>query len=183
MLWLSVPKQDKCSKRCSEPPELTEGEQQMKTANLLATVGILLLLAVPAATALRPEDYALKYGGWDSRYASATTTFQVVKNIRIQDGFSHMLNRFNQFSRVLGTTHRTHNLLTGNAILDNDGKMKVYTVTDRSRIDFEPQSNEGYVSISDLLTDKAQLEFQPVNGEARKIFKSEIVKVEQTLVA
>ena len=155
----------------------------MKTANLLATVGILLLLAVPAAVAFRPEDYALKYGGWDNRYASVAATFQVVKNIRIQYGFCHTINRFDQFSRVLGTTHRTHNLLTGNAILDNDGTMLVETVTDNGRIDFEPQSNEGWVTISDLLSDKAEVDFTPVSGEPRKIFKSEIVKIHQTEVA
>lgn len=155
----------------------------MKTANLLATVGILLLIAVPTAVAFRPEDYALKYGGWDSRYATAATTFQVAKNIRIQLGFSHTLDRFNQFSRVLGTTHRTHNLLTGNAILDNDGMLRVETLNDNDRIDFEPQGTEGWVLISDLLNDKSEIEFQPLNGETRNIYKSEIVKIQQTVVA
>ena len=150
----------------------------MKTANLLATVGILLLLAVPAAVAFRPEDYALKYGGFEDRYARAATTFQVVRNIRLQVGLTHALDRFNQYSRVLGTTHRTHNLLTGNAILDNEVTLRVQTLTGSGTIDTEPQSNEGWVKLSDLLDGDSWVEFTPVeSGESRKIYKTEVVKI------
>jgi len=154
----------------------------MKTANLLATVGILLLLAIPAAVAFRPEDFALKYGGYEDRYAAAATTFQVVKNIRLQVGLAHQISRFDQYSRILGTTHRTHNLFTGNAILDNDGTMRVYTLTGNGRIDYEPQANEGWIKISDLFNDKSTIEFTPLDGETRTIYKGEIVKIDQTKI-
>lgn len=150
----------------------------MKPSTLLATVGILLLLAVPTAVAFRPEDYALKYGGFEDRYARAATTFQVVSNIRLQVGLAHAVDRFNQYSRVLGTTHRTHNLLTGNAILDNNVPLLVQTYTSSGRIDFEPQSSEGWVSFADLMDGDAWVELTPVEGgEPRKIYRTEIVKI------
>ena len=160
----------------------------MKTTNLLATVGILLLLAVPAAMAFRPEDYALKYGGYEDRYATAATTFQVVKNIRLQVGLAHSINRFNQFTGILGAYHRPtpgqHSILTGNAVLDNEGSLRVQTVTGNGAIDFEPQSSEGWVKTSDLLNDKSMLEFTPLEGgEVRTIYKTEIVKIAQQNIA